>query len=118
MNIVPIRKSIRKKVTKNRGIIDKNSFVEIDYVMDSQHFRRRLVIYFTFYQKVEIAKMSLEGKSMKFWKKLDLELNSPKTNVQFQSILDLEKVKLYEYQGIQNSYRFIKPKISIAIADF
>lgn len=65
-------------------------------MMDSLHFRRRLLLFVTFFRPVFQVSIKIHEKSVKLWKKVKLDFKEPKTNVQFKSILEIENIKLYE----------------------
>lgn len=72
---------------KNRGLIIKNTWMELGYLMDSQYRRRRLTLYITFQRRVESASVVVKEKSLKLWKKGKLQFIQPKMMEQYKSML-------------------------------
>ena len=79
-NFIAIRPSNKKKIAKNRGIIMKNSSLEVNYLMDSLHFRRRLHLYVTFFKPLSHVQIRLHEKSIKFWKSNPISFKHYKRN--------------------------------------
>ena len=68
-----INSSTRNKIVKNKGIIVKNNTMELGYLIDSLHFRRRILLFLTFYKPLSHVSIKVIEKSIKFWKKIDLD---------------------------------------------
>ena len=85
----PMRASLKKKIAKNRGIIVKDDRIEIGYLVDSLHFRRRFSLFITFLTSTIKAKVTVKENSLKFWKNVNLSFENQKKNEQFKSVLDI-----------------------------
>lgn len=77
IRFIGLKMETKRHIVKNRGLIVKNKSIEVNYLVDSLYFRRRLTIFITFRCPLERANILIVQKSIKFWKNTELIVDSP-----------------------------------------